>query len=75
MTGGVQANGLRLGRLVGHYKKSSAHAVMLYQGGPAEGGQASEYSLTLPDQEKADAVAWAFRRVIELCAGKTPSGK
>ena len=48
---------------------------MLYQGGPAEGGQASEYSLTFPDQEKADAVAGAFRRVIELCAGKTSSGK
>lgn len=46
---------------------------MLYQGGPAEGGQASEYSLTFPDQEKADAVAGAFRRVIELCAGKTSS--
>lgn len=48
---------------------------MLYQGGPAEGGQASEYSLTFPDQEKADAVAGAFRRVIELCTGKTSSGK
>jgi hypothetical protein len=37
--------------------------------------KASEYSLTFPDQEKADAVAGAFRRVIELCAGRASSGK
>lgn len=44
---------------------------MLYQGGPAEGGQASKYSLTVRDREKAEAMAEAFRRAINLCAGGT----
>jgi hypothetical protein len=41
---------------------------MLYQGGPAEGGQASKYSLTFLDREKAEAMAKAFRRAIHSCA-------
>jgi hypothetical protein len=41
---------------------------MLYQGGPAEGGQARKYSLTFRDREKAEAMAEAFRRAINLCA-------
>lgn len=44
---------------------------MLYQGGPAEGGQASKYSLTFRDREKAEAMAEAFRRAINFCAGAT----
>lgn len=44
---------------------------MLYQGAPAEGGQASKYSLTIRDREKAEAMAEAFRRAVNLCAGVT----
>lgn len=40
---------------------------MLYQGSPAEGGQASKYSLTFRDRENAEAMAEAFRRAIKLC--------
>jgi hypothetical protein len=41
---------------------------MLYQGGPAEGGETSKYSLTITAREKAESLAEAFRRVIKLCA-------
>lgn len=41
---------------------------MLYQGVAAEGGQAENYSLMFRDREKAEAVAEAFRRTINLCA-------
>jgi hypothetical protein len=47
---------------------------MLYQGGPAEGVQASKYSVTFRDREKAEAIAQAFRRAINLCnAAKAPA--
>ncbi|MGH9428502.1 MAG: hypothetical protein ACRD2L_19620 [Terriglobia bacterium] len=46
---------------------------MLYQGSPAEGGQASKYSLTVRDREKAEEMAEAFRRAINLCAGAKTS--
>jgi hypothetical protein len=42
---------------------------MLYQRGPAEGGQASRYSLIFRDREHAEAVAERFRRAINICAG------
>jgi hypothetical protein len=42
---------------------------MLYQGGPAEGGRASKYSVALRDREKAEAIADAFRDAIRVCAG------
>ena len=41
---------------------------MLYQGGPAEGGQTNKYSLTFRDREKADETAEVFRRANKLCA-------
>ncbi len=44
---------------------------MLYQGSPAEGGQADKYSLIFPDRKKADAMAAGFRRAINICAGAT----
>jgi len=48
---------------------------MLYQGGPAEGGQTSKHSLTFRYREKAEAMAEAFRRAINLCAAaKSPTG-
>ena len=47
----------------------SSIVFMLYQGGPAEGGKASKYSLTLRDREKAEAMAETFRGAIRLCAG------
>ncbi|MCM3905269.1 MAG: hypothetical protein ND866_26535 [Pyrinomonadaceae bacterium] len=46
---------------------------MLYQGGPAEGGETNKYSLTLPVKEKAESMAEAFRRAINLCAAKPVS--
>jgi hypothetical protein len=46
---------------------------MLYQGGPAEGGDAGDYSLIFREREKAEAMAAAFRRTINLCtAAKSP---
>lgn len=45
---------------------------MLYQGGPAEGGETSKYSLSIPVKEKAAAMAEAFRVAINLCAAKLP---
>ena len=48
---------------------------MLYQGGPAEGGETSKYSLTIPVKEKAETMAEGFRRAINLCAtAKSPTG-
>lgn len=47
----------------------SSIVFMLYQGGPAEGGQANKYSLTLRDREKAEAMAETLRGAIRLCAG------
>ncbi len=48
---------------------------MLYQGTPAEGGKATEHSLSIRDREKAGAMAKAFRRAINLCArAKTSLG-
>jgi len=46
------------------------HAIrfMLYQGGPAEGGETNKYSLTIPVKEKAEAMAEGFRRAINVCA-------
>ena len=46
---------------------------MLYQGSPAEGGQADKYSLIFPDRKKADAMAAGFRRAINICAAATSS--
>jgi hypothetical protein len=45
---------------------------MLYQGSPAEGGQANKYSLSFRDREKAEAMAEAFRRAINFCAAAKP---
>lgn len=41
---------------------------MLYQGGPAEGGETNKHSLTIPVKRNAEAMAEAFRRAIRLCA-------
>lgn len=41
---------------------------MLYQGTPAEGGETSKYSLTIPAREKAESMAEMFRSAIKLCA-------
>ncbi|MCM3874721.1 MAG: hypothetical protein ND895_28845 [Pyrinomonadaceae bacterium] len=46
---------------------------MLYQGVPAEAGQASKYSLTFSDHQKAETMAEGFRRAIIICAGATSS--
>jgi hypothetical protein len=45
---------------------------MLYQGGPAEGGETSKYSLSIPSKKKAETMAEAFRAAIKLCAPKSP---
>jgi hypothetical protein len=41
---------------------------MLYQGGPAEGGQDSKYMMSFPDYKKAEAMAEGFRRAINSCS-------
>ncbi|MFN2511707.1 MAG: hypothetical protein ABR568_09715 [Pyrinomonadaceae bacterium] len=46
----------------------SAIRFMLYQGGPAEGGETNKYSFTIPMKERAEAMAESFRRAISLCA-------
>lgn len=45
---------------------------MLYQGGPAEGGETSKYSLSIPFKKRAATMAEAFRVAINLCAAKLP---
>ena len=45
---------------------------MLYQGGPAEGGETSKYALSIPVKKRAAAMAEAFRVAINLCAVKLP---
>jgi len=44
---------------------------ILYQGSPAEGGQASKYSLAIRDRQKAEAMAEGFRQAITSCAVAT----
>lgn len=51
----------------------SAIRFMLYQGGPAEGGETNKYSLTIPMKERAEAMAEGFRRAISLCAAAKTS--
>lgn len=51
------------------YGKNSIR-FMLYQGGPAEGGETSKYSLSFAVSEKATAMAEAFRVAINLCEAK-----
>ena len=46
---------------------------MLYQGGPAEGGETNKYSLTIPVKDRAEAMAESFRRAINLCAAPKTS--